>query len=171
MATSTEFLRYRTGEALMAWPPVQRVKKLCIASGAAANFRAGEFRTDFSFFACFKPFGQLFGSWTIKGTYSIDKCLRRAFFGFGRSGSCRALNFGGHSRDRSVFHPMKNSDRKSGLRSPDLRRRVVVSGHSVAADLSAKYFSWKNLPLYCSGVGKNNGMKARPKNVSIIDCL
>lgn len=56
MATSTEFLRYRTGEALMVWPPVQRVKKLCIASGAAANFRAGEVRTDFSFFACFKPF-------------------------------------------------------------------------------------------------------------------
>lgn len=50
MATSTEFLRYRTGEALMVWPPVQRVKKLCIASGAAANFRAGEVRTDFSFF-------------------------------------------------------------------------------------------------------------------------
>lgn len=43
MATSTEFLRYRTGEALMVWPPVQRVKKLCIASGARLIFEQEKF--------------------------------------------------------------------------------------------------------------------------------
>lgn len=143
MATSTEFLRYRTGEALMVWPPVQRVKKLCIASGARLIFEQEKFGPISPFFACFKPFGQLFGSRTIKGSYFDRRMLEKGFFGFGRSVSCRALNFGGHSRDRNGFPPDEESDRKSGLRFPYFRRRAVVSDHSVAADPSARYFPGK----------------------------
>ena len=143
MATSTEFLRYRTGEALMAWPPVQRVKKLCIASGAAANFRAGEVRTDFSFFACFKSFGQLFGSRTIKGSYFDRRMLEKGFFRV-RSFSILSGFEVRRTFERSkCFPPDEESDRKSGLRFPYFRRRAVVSDHSVAANPSARYFPGK----------------------------
>ena len=74
MATSTVFLRYRTGEALMVWPPVQRVKKLCIASGARLIFEQEKFGPISPFFACFKPFGQLFGSPMLEVSY-LDRLM------------------------------------------------------------------------------------------------
>ena len=143
MATSTEFLRYRTGEALMVWPPVQRVKKLCIASGARLIFEQEKFGPISPFFACFKPFGLLFGSRTIKGSYFDRRMLEKGFFRVRSFSILSGFEFRRTFERSKCFPPDEESDRKSGLRFRYFRRRAVVSDHSVAADPSARYFPGK----------------------------
>ena len=73
----------------------------------------------------------------------VDELVEKGFFRVRPFNILSGFEFRRTFERSKCFPPDEESDRKSGLRFPYLRRRAVVSDHSVAADPSAKYFPGK----------------------------